>query len=57
VEAWLATIEPRVIDAWLAFCKLEPEAFGAGQKQAATANKEWLEPQEAEAYFAKRMRR
>lgn len=27
VEAWLASIEPRVIDAWLAFESIEPEAF------------------------------
>jgi len=27
VETWLQSIEPRVIDAWLAFERVEPEAF------------------------------
>jgi cytolysin (calcineurin-like family phosphatase) len=34
VEAWLATLEPRVIDAWLAFASVEPEAFGSASKIA-----------------------
>jgi len=35
VEGWLATLEPHVIDAWLTFASVEPEAFGYRSKQAA----------------------
>jgi hypothetical protein len=34
VEGWLATLEPRVIDAWLTFASVEPEAFGTASKSA-----------------------
>ena len=34
MEAWLATLEPRVIDAWLTFASVEPEAFGTASKNA-----------------------
>jgi cytolysin (calcineurin-like family phosphatase) len=37
VEGWLATLEPRVIDAWLTFASVEPEAFGAASKSAPKA--------------------
>ena len=33
VEAWLASLEPRVIDAWLTFASIEPEAFGYAAKK------------------------
>ena len=35
MEAWLATLEPRVIDAWLTYAKVEPEAFGYQGKREA----------------------
>lgn len=38
MEAWLATLEPRVIDAWLALAAVDPEAFGYASKQAAKAD-------------------
>lgn len=38
VEAWLATLEPHAIDAWLTFASVEPEAFGYASKQAAKAD-------------------
>lgn len=27
METWLASIDPRVIDAWLAYSEIEPQAF------------------------------
>lgn len=33
METWLASIEPRVIDAWLAFAVVEPEAFADGRQR------------------------
>ena len=38
-EAWLARIEPRVVDAWqaLAFARVEPEAFGMGDSAVGEA--------------------
>ena len=34
MEGWLAALEPRVIDAWLTFAGVEPEAFGYASKEA-----------------------
>ena len=53
MEAWLASIEPRVIDAWLAYCKVEPEAFGGGGGQRPAERKEWMAPDQAQGYFAR----
>jgi hypothetical protein len=35
VEGWLSTLEPRVIDAWLTFASVEPEAFSGATKAGA----------------------
>jgi hypothetical protein len=62
VEAWLASIEPRVIDAWLAFAKIDPQGFqaafgGGGGKGQAPSKTEWVTADKAVDFLAKRYAR
>ena len=56
MEAWLASIDSRVIDAWLAFAKVEPAAFGfaSNEKSADNRNIQWFTADKAENFFAQR---
>ena len=65
MEAWLASIEPRVIDAWLAFAQVDPHGFqvafgsggsGGGNGQA-TSKTEWVTADKAADFLAKRYAR
>lgn len=58
VEAWLQTLEPRVMDAWLAFAEVDPDAFEAspGRKPAGESPRgELLDASEAARRMAKRL--
>lgn len=61
VERWLASIEPRVIDAWLAYAAIEPEAFEAeagqhvGRREPGPGDGPLLDPAEAAARMARRL--
>ena len=36
MEAWLARLDPVVIDRWLVFAAIEPEAFRDGRRDTGT---------------------
>ena len=57
MEAWLASIDSNVIDAWLAFAKVEPQAFGGGATETqgeAGRNVQWYTADKAADFFAQR---
>ena len=56
MEAWLASIDPGVIDAWLAYAAVEPEAFGfvGEDKDTSGRNIQWYTADKAADFFAQR---
>ena len=59
MEAWLASIEPRVVDAWLAFATVDPQGFYAGTGSGggngrAASKTEWVTADKAADFLAKR---
>ena len=56
MEAWLASIDSDVIDAWLAFAKVEPAAFGFASDEQPKDNRniQWFSADKAEDFFAQR---